>query len=395
MIQKILKNTFDGMVCIESFFHKKNASFIKNGKKTKRVLIMRKDELGDCTLFYSTLHAYREYYTDAEIVLVFPQHFKSLSPILSKDLVDEVIWFDRPRFESDLSYRRRFMLNLARMNFDIFIYPVFVRETVGHFMMKAIGASETIGVDGEISEHGRKAEKRGTLKFTRLIRPPENMISEIERDAYFAEKITRKPVKIVFPTIDVKKLPSKRVKELMHTYKVEGNKYAVIFPGAGIHYRIWMAENFAYIIDHIVQKGLMAIVCGGPKETTLAEKIIALTKAPEGKVINLAGKTDLSDMAHILSDAQFYLGSDTGILHLAAAVGCPIIGIVGSGGLKRFFPYGDPTKNRAVYDKKGTYKYGDWSDARPLMSQPDTIHPSIRNITVADVEKEVDYMMSI
>jgi ADP-heptose:LPS heptosyltransferase len=227
----------DSLIYIESMFYQKAKSNYNDKKKQKRVLIMRKDGLGDCIIFYPTLKMYHEFYTDAEITLIFPTYFKDLSPLLSKDLVDKVVWFDHKAFGSSFSYRRKFLLDLKRGGYDVFIYPVFSRETVGFFMMKMTGAQEKISFDGDISGHGKLSEKRGTLKYTQLIRPPEDMKSEIVRNIFLAETITGKKMPLQFPTFDIEKLPAQKAMELIRKNNLADKKFIVMFPGAGAPYR--------------------------------------------------------------------------------------------------------------------------------------------------------------
>jgi ADP-heptose:LPS heptosyltransferase len=386
--------TIDAIIYAESFFHKRPSQKL-DGVHKKRILIMRKDGLGDCIIFYPTLRAYRDYYKNDEITLIFPTYFKDLSPLLGKDLVDIVIWFDHKAFGKSFSYRRKFLLDLKRAGYDVFIYPVYSRETIGYLMMKMTGAHERIGFEEGISERGQKAEKKGTVTFTRLIKVPEHIKKEIDRDVYFAEQVTGQKGGVHFPTIDVKKLPFAEAEALLAQHSFIDKKYIVLFPGAGAFYRIWPLEKFAAIVDYSIHAGLTVVICGSEKEKSLAQKIISLSKSGirAGAIIDLSGQTDLASLSHILSRARFYFGSDTGILHLAVALGTPAVAIVGAGGLIRFFPYGDPAKNRAVYDKTRSYVTGRWLDAHTLA--PGEIHPSIKNITVLDAQKEIDSLLKI
>lgn len=396
--KNLFRHLVDGLIYAESTFHKRRAHDVVDGKPRRRVLIMRKDGLGDCIIFYPTLSAYRKYYSDAEITLVFPTYFKTLEPLLGSDVVDNVLWFSHKEFGSNFFYRRRFLLELKRGGYDTFIYPVFTRETIGYFMMKMTGARERIGFEGYISEHGRKSEMRGTLPYTQLIRPPESMKSEIDRDAFFAEKVTGQKVSVAFPTIDINKLSATRADMILRKHALAKGSYSVVFPGSGASYKIWPVEKFVRTIDHLTSKGVDVVVCGGEIDISLVKKIItladqSLTKTPErARILDLSGENDLSTLAHILANAKFYFGSDTGILHLAVAVGIPTVAIVGVGSLNRFFPYGDPVINRAVYDKTRSHlATGKWVDIENL--KPGEIHPSIRDISVDDVEKEIDYML--
>src|ERR1035437_1876456 len=103
-----------GYACIyiESFLYGKKS---KPATK-KRVLIMRMDGLGDCILFFPTLHAYCEHYKNAEITLVLPEPFKELSPLIEQYRFDNIIWFSHHLFKSSFLYRRHLMIGLRRAN---------------------------------------------------------------------------------------------------------------------------------------------------------------------------------------------------------------------------------------------------------------------------------------
>jgi ADP-heptose:LPS heptosyltransferase len=104
------------------------------------------------------------------------------------------------------------------------------------------------------------------------------------------------------------------------------------------------------------EKGLVPVICGGPGEKWLAEKVIATAPGLPWK--NIIGKTTLDRLAGILSGSNAFIGNDSGTLHLAAAVGCPTVCIMGGGHFGRFFPYGDPGKNRVVYKKMDCFGCG-------------------------------------
>jgi ADP-heptose:LPS heptosyltransferase len=72
-------------------------------------------------------------------------------------------------------------------------------------------------------------------------------------------------------------------------------------------------------------------------------------------VVRLAGKTDLLQLAAIFKHSVLYIGSETGPLHLAVAVGTPTVCILGGGHFGRFYPYGDLRKHRAVFQKMDCY----------------------------------------
>jgi len=359
IMRSILKAIIDSFISFTSLFVRS-----EQHPGERRILILRKDGLGDCLLFYPTLSAYREFYKDAKITLVFPSIFKPLAPLLSD--IDEVIWFDHGAFRNYFAYRKSFMHDLKRKGYDVVLYPVFSKEKIAERMLKTANAPTTVTFDDVLTKE----------------------ISEFERNLDFAEHITGTRPEIKFPTLSTSRLHQKDF-NLPH-------RYVIVFPGTSFAtYRRWPNERFAAIIETLLKHNLVPVLCGSSKEKEITTSIIgSLAPSSKERVIDLAGMTDFADMAHLLEKAEFYFGSDTGILHLAVAVGTPAIGIIGSGGYRRFFPYGDLAKNRAVFDPpsmKGAFPIGTWDGAEKLAAGE--IHPSILNITTEAAGREIDYMI--
>lgn len=366
-MSQLIKKIIDSIIYIESFFH----SRAKMGKK-RRILIFRKDGLGDCILFYPLLESYRKFYSRDEITLILPRWFEPFSPLLDKYNFENIIWFDHKKFRKSFPYRRNFLLNLKKQRFDIVIYPVYTRENIGEFMIKLTKAHE--------------------LK----VNIPTDMISEIDRNKYYAEQITGQKILVSFPTIKTSDLSSNddHLKSILEQNELYTRPFVIIFPGAGAPYRIWPTERWAEVIDYIANKNVVPVICGSPNEIKLAEKIISLTKS-SSKIVNLVGKTNLPALTLLLDKARFYFGSDTGVLHIAVAVGTPTIALMGIGGYRRFFPYSNIDKNRAIfsaeYMKINSNKIGSWDSAKSLKTGE--IHPSIFAITSEMAKHEINYMI--
>jgi ADP-heptose:LPS heptosyltransferase len=72
--------------------------------------------------------------------------------------------------------------------------------------------------------------------------------------------------------------------------------------------------------------GLTLVIAGGASERALAQGILDIVAAPAA---NLAGRTSLEDLICLLAEAEVVVAGDTGPLHLAAALGTPVVGIYG------------------------------------------------------------------
>jgi heptosyltransferase-1 len=101
----------------------------------------------------------------------------------------------------------------------------------------------------------------------------------------------------------------------------------VLLPGAGRPEKQWPAERFAELARRL---GNDALVAWGPREESLGRSISA----------ELAPATNFRELAWLLSRARLVIGGDTGPLHLAAALGAPVIGLYGPTNPARNGPYG-------------------------------------------------------
>lgn len=101
----------------------------------------------------------------------------------------------------------------------------------------------------------------------------------------------------------------------------------VLIPAAGRPEKEWPLEHFRQLAGRI---GPTAMVVWGPGEREKAEAIGA----------EVAPRTTLRELARVLRDSSVVIGGDTGPLHLAAALGTPVIGLYGPTNPSRNGPYG-------------------------------------------------------
>ncbi len=110
----------------------------------------------------------------------------------------------------------------------------------------------------------------------------------------------------------------------------EGLKIAVALVGSQPK-RSWPAKNYAgvfrKIIDNISPNNVHFVLLGGSDAESAAAEVI---DSVGNKVVDLVGKTTLNQAAAVVSKCDFYIGSDTGLMHMASAYGLPIIEISAS-----------------------------------------------------------------
>src|SRR3989442_2219125 len=98
----------------------------------------------------------------------------------------------------------------------------------------------------------------------------------------------------------------------------------VVHPGAGGVLKRWPAEGFAAVLERLrSERALVLVIHQGPAD---ADAVAALRARLPGPAIGL-DQPSLPRLAGILGGASAYLGNDSGVSHLAAALGRPAVGL--------------------------------------------------------------------
>jgi lipopolysaccharide heptosyltransferase I len=108
----------------------------------------------------------------------------------------------------------------------------------------------------------------------------------------------------------------------------------IISPATGRPEKNWSVENFVEVARGLKEDGHRVVTVWGPGEQDLAARIA------EESATELAPTTTLRELAFILKRARAMLAGDTGPLHLAAALGTPVVGIYGPTDPARNGPWG-------------------------------------------------------
>jgi heptosyltransferase-2 len=107
-------------------------------------------------------------------------------------------------------------------------------------------------------------------------------------------------------------------------------------PSAGYFTKRWPAEYFSELAANLIHRGNQVVILGGAQDVDLAKKIAQIVNASisrdnrELPLINLAGALSLLGSAAIIKRCQIFVANDSGLMHIAEAVGTPLIAIFGS-----------------------------------------------------------------
>jgi len=119
-----------------------------------------------------------------------------------------------------------------------------------------------------------------------------------------------------------------------------------LFPGGGsnpgmeLTAKRWPLERYRELAWRLVQElGAEVILIGGPDDKALNERLLQDVDAPAGAIIDFAGKTSIGQLAAQLERCALFIGNDSSPMHLAAAVGTPVIAIFGPTSPEEYGPY--------------------------------------------------------
>ena len=112
-----------------------------------------------------------------------------------------------------------------------------------------------------------------------------------------------------------------------------GGRFAALMPGAeyGPSKR-WPAAHFGALAAVLAGADADVVVLGSAKERSIGDEVLA--RAANDRVKNLCGATSLADVVDLLAAAEVAVSNDSGLLHVAAAAGAPVVAIYGSSSAK-------------------------------------------------------------
>ncbi|WP_292931915.1 glycosyltransferase family 9 protein [Noviherbaspirillum sp.] len=113
-----------------------------------------------------------------------------------------------------------------------------------------------------------------------------------------------------------------RAMQRSHLSVPEPGTYVCVHPGARLPSRRWQAQRFAEVADRLAAQGMKIVLTGSPEEAELVRTVQRAMRMP---TLDLSGKTELGALAALIAQARLVVANDTGISHVAAAVGTPSV----------------------------------------------------------------------
>jgi ADP-heptose:LPS heptosyltransferase len=318
--------------------------FIKLKKQVrtdKSLLIIRLDSIGDYILFRNFLELLRnhEKYRNYKITLCGNVIWKDIAINYDNKFLDEFVWIDRFKFRSNIFYKYKILKNLYQKGFEIVIETIFTRELLyGDLLVKACHSKVSIGSLPSPNKDFKTRVFTNSF-YSKLINTVNENLFEFERNKRFFSSLLDLKINIKKPYFNWER----------SIY--DGTKnYMVIFPGAKDDFRRWSKDNFAGIVNYLIDNyNYKIIICGSKSEIPIAKYIS--NKVNSSRVLNLTGGITVNKLIEIIGNAELLISNETVAPHIAVAVNCEFICISNGNHFGRFHPY--PSN---IFDK-GHYVY--------------------------------------
>ncbi|MBI1832908.1 MAG: glycosyltransferase family 9 protein [Planctomycetes bacterium] len=292
----------------------------------RRIAIVKPSALGDIAHSLPVLTALRQRFPDAHISWIVNRAY---APILDghPDL-DDVVTFDRGAmgqgwFRGGLDFLR-FLRDIRSLQFDIVIDLQGLLRT--GLMTRASGAAVRIGLAS-----GREGS---TFFYTHCIDDETGVTHAVDRYWRVIEALGDAPRVKTF-RVPVQAEARTWVREQLGR---SAKPWIVVGVGSRWLTKRWPPEHFAELVNRAQERfGGTAILVGAPDEADLARQAQAHLR---GSAIQMTGATTLPQLVAVLAEADVMIANDTGPLHLAVALGRPVVAPYTCTLIDRTGPYG-------------------------------------------------------
>lgn len=286
----------------------------------RRVLAVRLDNLGDVVMTTPAIGAIRDSLPEAEISLLCSRSGAALAQHLAD--VDDAIVYDAPWVkgtgERDVNDDFDMVNRLAAREFDAaVIFTVYTQSALPAAMLCRLA-----GIPLRLA-HSRENPYDLLTHWVPDPEPAQGIRHEVERQLALVASVGLRTQddRMRFNCHDTDRAS---VQALLPSLGLApGEPYVVVHPGATAAARRYPAVRFGLAADEIARRtGCAVLFTGGRDEEAL---ILEAQSAMKQRSISLAGRLTLGQLAALLERAQVLVSNNSGPVHLAAALGTPVV----------------------------------------------------------------------
>jgi lipopolysaccharide heptosyltransferase II len=287
-----------------------------------KIMIRATNWVGDAIMALPALRAVRQRHPDATICIVARPYVADI--YREQQVCDELIAYDPSGEHRGWSGREKLIAELRNRKFDVAL-----------LLQNAFDAA-WLAWRAQIPQRIGYARDARSLLLTKAIPVPKPGEIPPHEKFYYLELLRRAGWLDLLPDEPhiTLRVPDAARQLAQQTLLEAGSRpHAIrIAIGAGASYgsaKCWPPDRFAKALNALLSRtdaDSDVILFGTPGEFPVSSAIASeLQRAP----INLTGKTSIADLPALLSQCHLFLGNDSGAMHVAAAVGLPVVAVFG------------------------------------------------------------------
>ena len=285
-----------------------------------KLLIRATNWVGDAIMALPALQAVRKRFPQAEIAILALPYVADI--YRGQGVADELIGYHRQGQHAGIQGREQLAAELKAKNFAAALLLQNAFDAA--WIAWRAGIPERIGYD---------RDARGLL-LTNAIRVPRAGEIPAHETFYYLELVKRAGWIDALPDVSeislaVSDEQSLRAEEKLQSFGARRGAVRVAV-GAGASYgsaKCWPPERFAVAINRLLSERKAEIILfGTPAEAAVSAAIQA---GLDQTALDLTGKTEIAELPALLSRCTVFLGNDSGAMHVAAAMGLPVVAVFG------------------------------------------------------------------
>jgi lipopolysaccharide heptosyltransferase II len=308
-----------------------------NLENVKRILIVRLRSIGDTVLSTPTLIALKRFLPESKIEILLEDW---VAPVLEGfDAVDDVIRISGDDWKSRLKIARE--LRARKYDLAINLHG----GTTATFFTRASGAKMRVGYQ----------TYQYSFLYTHLLSSSKDFWKaeqthsaeqQLALAGFLGVPVEDRPKsRLAILETDARMVESK-VRHAQSVIRNQFTEFALIHPTAAFATKEWPTENFAQIAEYLYARNILPVAIAAKHERAVLEDLKKSSRFPVVTFDDLP----LPEITALASQAQIFVGNDSGIAHIAAAVNCPSVVIFGSSNRNHWRPW-TAAPNEIVYEE--------------------------------------------
>ena len=285
-----------------------------------KILIRATNWVGDAIMALPALRAVRARFPEAQIAIVARPYVADI--YRDQQICDQIIDYDLQGVHAGFSGRERLAEKLRLQKFDVAL-----------LLQNAFDAA-WVAWRANIPERIGYARDGRRFLLTKAVPVPKPGEVPLHEKFYYLELLRRAGwVESLSDESFIAMIVPEEKRSLASSFLLKSGarpNALRIAIGAGASYgsaKCWAPSRFAEVANRLqTQTDADIVLFGTATETAVSNAIAAeLRRAP----IDLTGKTAISDLPALLSHCHLFIGNDSGAMHVAAAVGLPVVAVFG------------------------------------------------------------------